>query len=113
MKSISPTEPYITSDKGFINIANVSDAANENGIEMHLTDMIGTEPTKKLPATDFKIDEDSDKILECPNKQLPERADVRNGQTVAHFPHSACENCELRDRCHAKRQKKDFVVRLS
>lgn len=99
-------------DGGF-HSKDVSDAANENGIEMHLTDMSGTEPTKKLPATDFKIDEDSNEILECPNKQSPERADVSNGQTVAHFPHSACENCEFRDRCHAKRQKKDFVVRLS
>ena len=99
-------------DGGF-HSKDVSDAAKENGIKMHLTDMSGTEPTKKMPTTDFKIDEDTNKILQCPNNQTPERAETLSGQTVAHFPHSACDNCEQRENCHTKRQKKNYVVRLS
>lgn len=99
-------------DGGF-HSKDVSDAAKENDIKMHLTDMSGTEPTKKLPTTDFNIDEDTNKILQCPNNQTPERAEICSGQTVAHFPHSACDNCELRAHCHTKRQKKNYVVRLS
>lgn len=99
-------------DGGF-HSQDVSDTAKENGIEIHLTDMTGTEPTKKLPTTDFQIDEESNKIIQCPNKQTSDRAEIKSGQTVAHFPLSICDTCELRDRCHAKRQKKDYVVRLS
>ena len=99
-------------DGGF-HSKDVSDAAKEKGIEMHLTDMSGTEPTKKLPVTDFEMNEAEDIIIRCPGNQIPERAAVSGGQTVAHFPHSACDNCELREYCHTKQQKKDYVVRIS
>jgi len=99
-------------DGGFCS-KDVSDSACEKGIEIHLTDMSGTEPSKKLPVTDFEIDEANNTILRCPGGQVPQRAAVSGGQTVAHFPHSACDNCEHRAFCHTKRQKKDFVVRIS
>lgn len=99
-------------DGGF-HSKDVSDCATENGIKMHLTDMSGTEPTKKLPVTDFQIDESSNKILACPSKLVPIRAEVSGSQTIAHFPHSACDNCALREKCHTKRQKKNYVVRLT
>ncbi len=40
-------------DGGF-HSKDVSDSAREQGIELHLTDMSGTEPSKKLPVTDFE-----------------------------------------------------------
>jgi len=99
-------------DGGF-HSPNVLDVAQKENIDLHLTDMSGTEPNKKLPLTDYKIDEQSNKILECPNQQEPLRADVKNGQTTAHFSISACDSCPLKNECHAKKQKKDYVVRIS
>lgn len=99
-------------DGGF-HSKDVSDAAREKDVEIHLTDMSGTEPSKKLPVTDFEIDEAKNTIIRCPANQVPERATVSGGQTVAHFPHSACDNCEYREFCHTKHQKKDYVVRIS
>lgn len=99
-------------DGGF-HSKDVSDVAKETGIEMHLTDMSGTEPSKKLPTTDFEIDEPTNLIGRCPRNQVPYRSVISGGQTVAHFLHSACENCELMEHCYAKRQKKDYVVRIN
>lgn len=99
-------------DGGF-HSPDVHDVAKDEGIDLHLTDMSGTEPSKKLPVSEYKIDEQSNAIRECPNGQKPIRADVGNGQTTAHFEKSACENCPLRDKCQSKEQKKDFVVRIS
>ena len=99
-------------DGGF-HSPDVLAVAKEEEIDMHLTDMSGTEPTKKLPLSEYKIDEQSNEILECPNKQQPIRSDIGNGQTTAHFEKSACENCPLREQCHSKEQKKNFVVRIS
>jgi hypothetical protein len=99
-------------DGGF-HSPKVLEVAKEENIKVHLTDMSGTEPTKKLPISDYKIDEESNIILECPKHQVPINVGVSNSQTVAHFPKSACENCEFKERCHVKPQKKDFVVRIT
>ena len=99
-------------DGGF-HSQDVSDEAKKHGVNMHLTDMSGTEPTKKIPVTDFTIDENTNIIGKCPGNQIPSRAVINDGQTIAHFPHSACSNCEQFNRCHSKRQKKDYVVRIN
>ena len=91
----------------------VHEAAAKNGINIHLTNMSGTEPTKKLPVTDFAIDQDSKIIQRCPAGHAPLRAGVSGGQTSAHFPHETCGQCDLRDQCHSKPQKKDCVVRIN
>jgi hypothetical protein len=99
-------------DGGF-HSPDVLAVAKTESINLHLTDMSGTEPSKKLSLNEYKIDEESKKILECPGKFEPIRTDVTNNQTTAHFQKSSCENCPLRDQCHVKEQKKDFVVRIS
>jgi hypothetical protein len=43
----------------------------------------------------------------------PTHAGVTNGQTVAHFPLNSCGMCELKDKCHCKKQKKDYIVRIN
>lgn len=98
-------------DGGFYS-TKVFEIAKEEDIELHHTDMTGKEPSKKLSVSEYKIDEQSNKILECPNKQEPTRADVNTSQTSAHFEKSVCETCEFKDRCHVKIQKKDAVVRI-
>lgn len=51
-------EPNITSD-----------------VEIHLTNMSGTEPTKKLPVTEFDIDKTTNVINKCPGGYIPTRAE--------------------------------------
>jgi hypothetical protein len=99
-------------DGGF-HSEDVTKIANKNSIDIHLTNMSGTEPTKKIPVTRFEIDETTNVIKQCPKGHIPMRAGVSGGQTVAHFPREACANCELRDQCHSKPQKKDCVVRIN
>lgn len=103
------TDMYV--DGGF-HSPDVHTTAQENGIQIHLTNMSGTAPGKKLPATAFEIDTENYTIRRCPMGHVPTQAGVSSGQTSAHFPREACANCELRDKCHSKSQKKDNVVRI-
>ena len=104
------TDMYV--DGGF-HAEDVHQTAEENRIEIHLTNMSGTEPTKKIPVTEFDIDETTNVINKCPGGHIPEHAGVSGGQTVAHFPHEACANCEFREQCYSKKQTKDCVVRIN
>ena len=99
-------------DGGF-HCDGVHQAAEENGIEIHLTNMSGTNPSTKMDVSEFDIDKDTNIIIRCPGGHAPIRAGVSNSQTTAHFPHEACRNCEFRDQCHSKEQKKDHVVRIA
>lgn len=103
------TDMYV--DGGF-HSDGVHQTAKENGIKIHLTNMSGRDPIKKLPVTEFDIDETTNVIHKCPAGYIPTHAGVSGGQTVAHFPHEACANCEFYERCHSKRQSKDYVVRI-
>ncbi|MEW6663464.1 MAG: hypothetical protein ACOY9Y_07805 [Bacillota bacterium] len=82
-------------------------------IKIHLTNMSGTEPTKKIPVTEFDIDETTNVINKCPGGHIPTHAGVSGRQTVAHFPHEACANCEFGEQCYSKKQAKDCVFRIS
>jgi len=104
------TDMYV--DGGF-HSEDVHKTAEENGIEIHLTNMSGTEPTKKLPVSEFDIDGTTNVINKCPAGHIPTQAGVSGGQTSAHFPHEACANCEFREQCYSKKQVKDCVVRIN
>lgn len=103
------TDMYV--DGGF-HSEDVHRTAKENEIEIHLTNMSGREPTKKLPVTEFDIDETT-VINKCPGGYIPTCAGVSSRQTSAHFPHEACANCEFREQCYSKKQVKDCVVRIN
>lgn len=103
------TDMYV--DGGF-HSPDVHTAAKENSIQIHLTNMSGTTPSKKIPATAFEIDTETYVIGKCPMGYIPTKAGVSNSQTSAHFPHEVCAGCELRDRCHSKTLGKDNVVRI-
>jgi len=104
------TDLYV--DGGF-HSEDVVRLGNENHVDIHFTNLNGTEPHKKLPITAYKIDETTNVITKCPKGVTPQHASIKNGQTVAHFPLEACSNCELRDQCHNKLQKRDSVVRIN
>lgn len=109
-KNTGCTDMY--GDGGF-HSETVHQAAEEKGINIHLTNMTGTEPTKRIPVTEFDIDENTNEITKCPGGHVPTRAAVSGGQTTAHFPHGACANCEFREQCYSKTQVKNNVVRIS
>jgi hypothetical protein len=90
----------------------VHETAKENEIKIHLTNMTGLEPSKKLPVTEFEIDEKTNVIKKCPNGNIPYRVGIGGGQTSAHFSHETCCNCELKEKCFSKKQVKDCVVRI-
>jgi len=93
---------------------DVHEAAGNNNINIHLTNMTGKEPDNdKIPITDFDIDIETNKINKCPGGYIPTRAAVNKGQSSAHFPHDVCNNCPYRDKCQSKSQAKDCVVRIS
>ena len=104
------TDMYV--DGGF-HSENVHKVAAENEINIHLTNMSGEQQTKKLPVSEFTIDLETNVIQQCPGGHAPTQAGVSGGQTVAHFSHEACDNCEHAARCHIKKQKKDYVMRLN
>ncbi len=91
---------------------DIHEIADDSAMEIHLTDMTGREPTKEISATDFEIDEDTNIIKKCPGGYTPINAGVSKSQTSAYFPHKACENCPLKDRCYSKKQVKSCVVRI-
>ena len=86
---------------------------NNSGVEVNFTDMTGREPSSKIPVTDFDICSETHVINKCPKDFKPTHANYTKEQSVAHFPLDVCSNCELREKCHAKKQKKSYVVRIS
>lgn len=90
------------------------DQALDNKIEMIFTNLVGNKPNPdKLSPTDFKLDEEKNIIVECPNGIAPIRSDFSNGVHSAHMDKGKCENCPFFEICLIKRQKKDNVVRFS
>jgi hypothetical protein len=104
------TDMYV--DGGF-HSNGVIEVAKDNGIEVHFTNLNGTSPRKKLPVDEYAIDEITKKITQCPSGFQPTQSGITKDQTIAHYPFETCDKCELRDQCHTKRQKKDYVVRIS
>jgi hypothetical protein len=99
-------------DGGF-HSEDVHKVAEENEIEIHLTNMSGTKPSKYFSPSEYEFDEDTDVILKCPGGHVPIRAVISKGQSVAYFSHDVCSNCPQREKCHSKEQKKNCVVRIN
>lgn len=89
-----------------------SSKAPDDEIKIHYTNMAGTRPTKKMDATAFEYDLDK-MIVKCPAGQIPIRNSIGNGQVSAHFEVSVCKECQMREQCPVKVQKKSAVVYLS
>jgi len=97
-------------DGGFYG-EKVIEAAKEQEIALHFTDLTGKEP-QKLSLNDFNIDPADKTIHNCPQGVAPIRTAISNGQSIAHFPLTICRNCKLKEYCYAKEQKKAYIVRL-
>jgi hypothetical protein len=104
------TDMYV--DGGFYSDSTTK-TGEENNVDVHFTDLTGVRPHKKLPVTEYEIDEDTNIILKCPKGEVPTSVCIKKGQTVARFPLEVCSGCEFREQCHSKQQKKDCVVRIT
>ena len=104
------TDMYV--DGGF-HSDEVHQVADENEIEIHLTNMSGKKSHKYFSPSEFEIDEDNDMIIKCSGGYTPIRAGIRKGQSVAYFSREDCSNCPLRENCQSKEQKKNYVVRIN
>jgi len=104
------TDMYV--DGGF-HSGDVVEVAKGNDVNIHFTNLNGTRPRTKLAVDEYTIDETTMKITQCPGGFQPTQAGGTKDQIVAHFPLGACDICELRYQCHIKRQKKDYVLRIS
>lgn len=109
-KNTGCTDMYV--DGGF-HSDEIYQVAEDEGIEMHQTNMAGTEPTKKIPVSEFEIDETTNTINKCPGGYTPTSTNTTKTQTIAHFSHEACGNCEFRDQCYSQEQVKENVVRIN
>lgn len=87
-KNTNCTDMYV--DGGF-HSDDVYEVAEKVGVEIHLTNMSGTKPSKKLPVTKFEIDPKTSIIIRCPKGYVPTQAGVGKSQTSAHFSHEACD----------------------
>jgi hypothetical protein len=101
-----------TTDGGFYG-DDVVIVAKTNHVEVHFTDMTGRNPSEKLAVTEFEMNTDTKIIEKCPEGYVPEVVYVNKNQTVAHFPLEICSNCERRELCRVKEQKKSYVVRIN
>lgn len=99
-------------DGGFYS-EEVVKVGEEEDVDIHFTNLNGSKPWNKLPVSAYEIDEESKVIKRCPKGEAPIYAKVKNGQSVAHFLREVCMDCEFRDRCYCKLQKKSGVVRIS
>jgi hypothetical protein len=96
-------------DGGFYSLEVIRQAEDE-GVEIHYTDMTGKEPEKGITAADFQIEEGENNA--CPNGKKPIRTVESKKGISAHFEKSACEGCAFKEKCPCKEQKKENVVRL-
>lgn len=96
---------------GAYNSPKVDALAKRHDMEIHLTNMTGKKSTK-LPPADFAFDENL-LIKACPRGEAPYRVALSNGVTNAYFHHHQCQACPHLATCFAKRQKKDYAVRIT
>jgi hypothetical protein len=109
----SDKEIELLTDGAFFD-QDLLDQAEEHNINMYFTNLVGRKSNPdKISCLEFKIDEEQDIIIECPNGVKPIRSGFSKGAFSAHFSKKDCENCPLFYQCLIKNQKKDNVVRFS
>ena len=76
--------------------------------------LVGKAPAQdKLPYSSFEVDEETQKITSCPNKETPQISYSGKNSYIAKFKDEQCEKCPLRNQCPAKKEKKGYSVRFS
>lgn len=87
--------------------------AEESGVELVVTALTGKNPDEIMG--EFNLSEDGTQVLTCPMGHEPEKTTFhrKSGMCRAKFSRSCCEQCPYREKCHAREQRKSFVVYVS
>ena len=93
--------------------ADTLELAEKNGIQLVAGKLSGQQTNPIIG--DFKIDDTSGCITECPqgHKPISSKYDSEKELATAHFSHDDCDGCPYRDQCIGKKQKKSVVVRIT
>lgn len=92
----------------------LDEKAKKQGIMLKPGQLVGKAPAQdKLPYSSFEVDEETQKITSCPNKETPQISYSGKNSYIAKFKDEQCEKCPLRNQCPAKKEKKGYSVRFS
>lgn len=92
----------------------LDEKAKKQGIMLKPGQLVGKTPAQdKLPYSSFEVDEETQKITSCPNKEVPQISYSGKNSYIAKFKDEQCEKCPLRNQCPAKKEKKGYSVRFS
>lgn len=101
----------ITAD-GAYSGSNIDEKAAKNNVTVFNTNLTGREA--KDIAADFKFNEDSTRVTECPNGKTPKSCSCnKTGVCTVSFRKEDCENCPFRDQCKPKEYAKTTRVTIS
>ena len=98
-------------DGGYYGEDVLKEAADQE-VKMHFTDMTGRPPSKKIPVTQFKIEDN--KIIKCPiGYDANYFYTGKDGTLVAHFDRGICKGCKYRNECPIQPRKKSVTIRIT
>ena len=92
----------------------MDEKAKKQGIMLKPGQLVGKAPAQdKLPYSSFEVDEGTQKITLCPNKEVPQISYSSKNSYTAKFKDEQCDKCPLRNQCPAKKEKKGYSVKFS
>lgn len=92
----------------------INEKAKEKGIDMKPGQLIGKAPcSEKIPYAAFEVDEETNEITSCPNKETPQMSYYSKKSHTAKFKSEQCESCPFLENCPVKKEKKGYSVKFS
>ncbi len=94
---------------------DIKNKGMKKGIEIHPTELVGKK-AKDDNLLEFKIDEETHQVLECPNgvKPIDSKYNQKKKRITAKFDKEQCEKCPFRDKCAVdKSPKKTNTLRTT
>ncbi len=104
----------LASDGGFYSPENI-EKGEERGIEQSYSAMTGrTVDEDKIGVDEFEIDEETNKVIECPGGQVPVISEYNSEKDVynAKFDKSVCEGCPHKELCPIVEQVRFNSIRF-
>ena len=97
---------------GAYNGAKLEEQAASNNVTIVNTNLTGKEA--RDIAADFKFNEDSTRVIECPNGKTPKSCSCsKEGTCTVSFYKKDCEHCPYRDQCNPKEYSRTTRVVIS
>ena len=94
---------------------DVVEKAETKGIELNYSQVTGKKDNNdKLDITNFQFNSNYE-VMKCPDDKVPLKSQYKpkKGVSISHFAKEDCMNCQYRDICRVKEQKKNMVLRVT